>query len=101
MTSTELQPPYPQLRTLDWHLVATFSHQARNMVTSPAIFGIESDGSPSDTTGTMTHTDSHVTGKLQRYGGQVTGKLQNYDSAKSRTKAKSKTPINSKICSCE
>ena len=31
------------------------------MITPPAIFGIESDGSPSDTTGTMTYTDSQVT----------------------------------------
>lgn len=51
-----------------------------------AIFGIESDKCPSDTTGTMTHSNFQVTGKLQSYGG---------------SKAKSKTPINSKICSCE
>ena len=89
--------PCPQLRTLVWHLVATVSHQERNAVSPPAIFGIESAGCPSDTTGTMTHTDSQVTGKLQSYGGQVTGKLQSYGGSK----AKSKTPINSMICSCE
>jgi hypothetical protein len=65
---TWMEFPCRQLRTLAWHLVATFSLKARDMVTPPVIFGIASDGYPSDTTGTMKQSNFRVTGKLQSYG---------------------------------
>jgi hypothetical protein len=52
---------------LAWHLVAIFSLEARDTVTPPVIFGIPSDGYPSDTTGTMIQSNSRVTGKLRSY----------------------------------
>jgi hypothetical protein len=61
---------------LAWHLVATFSLEARDTVTPPVIFGIASDGYPSDTTGTMIQSDSRVTGKLRSYGDR--DKVQRY-----------------------